>query len=544
MAIDLRPHLRTLKIKDKFAQIRPLVLNAEQEVYLNAVHDDLNSRRPLRYIILKARQMGMSTLTEALIFNFSFMWPGSKSIIVAHEGDASRNLLGMTNLYWQQYVFRSLFTEKYNSKNELTWLETDSSIRVTTAKNTDAGRSNTLQCIHASEVAFWDDAQDTFLSLLNTVPTGYANSFVVLESTANGIGGYFHDTWRAAENGDVEYKPLFFPWYTFKEYRASATGLITPPLRKLDTEERALRKLGIDDDQLKWRRWMIRNRTGGDVEKFHQEYPTTPDEAFISTGTNIFPLDHLVRCFEPKNGAKGEIIRTATGRIEFKKHEYGELTIFRYPSASKTYGQYFVAGDPTHTTRGDYACAQVINRRTLEQVAVWRGKIDPASFGRVLRDLARFYNDAMISSEVEGPGYATIGALIESGYPHIWKKRTADKDPGHVHDNYGWSTTRKSKHWAIGVTKKAVIDHDLLIHDKRTFLEMRDYVTLPNGEMGPASNQDNDDTVMAMAIALICHFTEPPLPAYDDDVTFLTEDSGFVGNGLADMGYDYSTGVA
>ena len=547
MTVNLRPHLQTLKIKDKYARVRPLVLNVEQEVYLSAVHEDLKAGVPLRYIILKARQMGMSTLTEGLIFTFSFLWPGSKSAIVAHETKASQNLLGMTNLYWKQYLYRSLFTEKYNSKNELSWKETDSSIWVTTAKNPDTGRSNTLQCVHASEVAFWDEAETTFLSLLNTVPN-FNRSFVVLESTANGIGGYFHDAWRAAEQGEVEFKPLFFPWHTFEEYRASSQGIPIRPLGRLSAEEKVLRKIGIDDDRLTWRRWMIRNRTGNDVNKFHQEYPTTPDEAFIATGTNIFPLDHLVSCFEPRNGTKGTVIRNPNGSIVFKAHDEGDLTVFKYPSASKNYGQYFVGGDPTHTTRGDYAVAQVINRRTLEQVAVWRGKIDPASFGGILRDLARYYNDAMISTEVEGPGYATVGALLESGYPYVWRKRGADREPGKVNDNYGWSTTQKTKHWAIGTTLKAVIDHDIILHDQRTFMEMRDFVTLPNGEMGPASNADNDDTVMALAIALICHLTEPPLPAYDDDVTYLGDDQTpwQATDGLSDAGQSYESeyGVA
>lgn len=538
--VTLRPHLESLVIRDKYAQTRPFTLNSEQAVYLAAVEEDLNASRPLRYIILKARQMGMSTLTEGLIFTFSFLWPGSKAAIVAHETKASQNLLGMTNLYWRQYAFNKLYTEKYNSKNELSWKETDSSIWVTTAQNKDTGRSNTLQCVHASEVAFWDDAETTFLSLLNTVPTGFARTFVVLESTANGIGGYFYETWQAAEDGEVEFKPLFFPWFTFEEYTAHRTGIPYKPLGKLDAEEEVLRKLGINDDRLTWRRWMIRNRTGNSVEKFHQEYPTTAAEAFIATGTNIFPLEHLVKCFEPREGVRGRVIRNANNSLKFKPYDTGDLTIYKYPSSSRTYGAYFIGGDPTHTTRGDYACAQVINRRTMEQVAIWRGRIDPVGFAGVLRDLGRYYNDAMISTEMEGPGYATIGALLESGYPNIWRKHIANTEPGKASETYGWGTTKKTKPWAIGVMLGYVVDHALTIHDKRTFIEMRDYVTLPNGETGPASASGNDDTVMAHAIALVCNATEPPLPIYDQDVTYLTPDSPWQPtDGLSDAGQSY-----
>lgn len=544
MTINLEPHLRQLSIKTKAAQIVPFRLNPEQRMYLDAVHHDLAANKPLRYIILKARQMGMSTLTEGLIFTFAFLWPGSSSSIVAHETKASQNLLKMTNLYWQMYPFNSLFTEKYNSKNELSWKETDSSIWVTTAKNSKTGRSATYQCVHASEVAFWEDAGDTFLSLLNTVPN-LPRTFVALESTANGLGGYFHDTWNAAVAGDSEFTPLFFPWHTFDEYRASRSGIPFRPLGRLSDEETVLRKMNIDDDRLLWRRWMIRNRTDNSIEKFHQEYPTTPEEAFIATGTNVFPVEHLVKCYDPKNGASGKVIRRPNGSFVFKQFESGPLTVYKYPSSSRSYGSYFVGGDPTHTTRGDFAVAQVINRRTLEQVAVWRGKCDPVAFATVLRDLARYYNDAMISTEIEGPGYATIGALLESGYPNVWHKRGAESEPGKVNDNYGWSTTRKTKHWAVGHLLGLVVDRDIIIHDVKTFMEMRDYVTLDNGEMGPSGQEDHDDTVMSFAIAHICHATEPPLPVYDEEVTFL--DTGEAPpwqamDGTADSGYNYQSG--
>jgi hypothetical protein len=255
-----------------------------------------------------------------------------------------------------------------------------------------------------------------------------------------------------------------------------------------------------------------------------QEYPATPEEAFIASGTNVFPVETLKRCYEPKAGIKG-FLRREGNRIEFLADRSGSLTIYRKPSSDLSWGKYFVGGDPTHTTMGDNACAQVINRRTYEQVATWNGKIDPMTFAEELAKLGAYYNHATISTEIEGPGYATIGRLVEIDYPHIWRNRWADKTPGKLSETMGWSTTFKRKEWAIGWLIKLIADLDITIHDAKTYDEMRNYITLPAGGYGPADNSGYDDCVMALAIACICASTEGPLMGYDGPATSTGESS-------------------
>ena len=274
--------------------------------------------------------------------------------------------------------------------------------------------------------------------------------------------------------------------------------------------------MGVDDDHLAWRRWAIRNLADSNIERFMQEYPSTPEEAFIASGTNVFPIQNLKMVYEPKAGVKGFLTRRGN-YVEFTPDRSGSLTIYRKPSSDLSWGKYFIGADPTHTTMGDNACAQVINRRTYEQVAVWNGKIDPMTFAEELAKLGAYYNHATISTEVEGPGYATIGRLIEIDYPYIWRNRWADKTPGKISETMGWSTTWKRKEWAIGWLIKLIADRDMTIHDPQTYDEMRTYVTLPNGGYGPAdgSGRSHDDCVMAMAIACICASTEGPVHGYE-----------------------------
>jgi len=510
--VKFRPLLRRLHIRDKRANIVPFRLNWAQERYVDAVEEQAKLGKPMRVIVLKARQLGISTLTEGCLFSLSLAFSNMAGLVVAHENDASEHLLSITNLYWETFPFRSLYDTKYLSRKHIQW-DNGSQMKIATAKNVTSGRSKTLNLCHLSEYGFYERADEVMLGLRQTIPT-VPRSFICIESTANGVGGSFYEYWMASEAGDTEFTPLFFPWQEHPEYRASAINMPHEDLGYLDEEERLLQKIGVTDDSLAWRRWAIRNLCGNDVEKFHQEYPATPGEAFVASGRNVFPIRSLRACYEPMEGAKGRLNRIGE-RFEFNEDFSGSLTVYRWPSADPEWGQYFVAGDPTHTTRGDYACAQVINRRTLEQVAVLHERCDPSTFGQRLLELGKYYNDAWISTEATGPGYATVGYLVGQGYPKLWQMRQADKEIGFVSASHGWNTTNRTKEWAVGHLLKLVVDQDLTIHDEVTFLEMRDFVSLDgNIGYGPALAGGHDDTVMAMAIAQICNHSEAPLETF------------------------------
>lgn len=520
--MQLEPLISRLSILTKRLEVEPLVPNWAQREYLEMAQRQLETTGKVRIIVLKARQLGISTITEALLFTLCFVYDNYKALVIAHEIPASQNLLAMTQRYWDTFQFAPMFSTRYAGKNQLMWNETGSSLSVATAGNKAVGRSATIHGVHASEVAFWPDPEVAMLGLRQTIPST-PGTVIVLESTANGMGNYFHKTWLEAEAGESEYEPLFFPWHRHPEYTGSAIGVPVGSLGELDEDEQVLRDMGISDDRLVWRRWAIRDLCQGDVLKFKQEFPATPAEAFIASGTNVFPHAELTAAYEPEPGARGLLHESAAG-VEFKPSSDGPLTVWRAPSPDADHGQYFVAGDPTHSTRGDFAVAQVINRRTLEQVAEWRGRIDPVSFADILFLLGKYYNTAELTTEIEGPGYATIGALLAKNYPRVYNKARPDATPGKMsQDFYGWSTTMQSKQLAIGWLLRVIVDGSLIIHSSTLFNEMKSYVTLDSGGYGPASEvrgsggggpKGYDDTVMAMAMAVTCHFMSSPLMAY------------------------------
>lgn len=493
--------LQVVKFRPNWAQLE----------YLAEAERQLHTTGRIRIIVLKARQLGISTVTEAMLFVMCFTIMNYRSMVIAHEIPASQNLLKMTERYWDTYPFKKLYSTKYAGKNHLEWIETGSAMHVATAGNKGVGRSATIHGVHASEVGFWPDPKEAFVGLRQTVPEA-PGTVIVLESTANG-SNMFKSEWEAAEQGETEFAPLFFPWHRHPNYTASAIGIPYFELGRLDSEEKVLRRIGISDDRLAWRRWAIRNKTQNDLLLFHQEYPSTPSEAFIASGSNIFPLDKLNVVYRPEPGKRGQLLENSS-RVEFVERSDGPLTLFRKVHPNPDLGVYMTAGDPTKTTQGDFACIQVINRRTLEQVAEWRARIDPVTFADELFMLGKYFNLSLVSTEIEGPGYSTIGALLAKNYPNLYQRSRADSiaSPS-TSSNYGWSTSLQTKNLMIGWLLRFVVDGSVIIHSSTLYNEMKDYVRLPNGEYGPAEKDGFDDCVMAFAQAIICNVMEPIMPA-------------------------------
>jgi hypothetical protein len=295
-----------------------------------------------------------------------------------------------------------------------------------------------------------------------------------------------------------------------QEYSFPNTTLKQYDLLKEERELAQQFKLSLG--QLAWRRHSIMNDCLGDEDQFKQEYPCTPNEAFLSTGRNVFPLNRLDEHSEITPGIRGMLIND-NGKIKFVRDATGPLTIFKAPGRDPIFSKYVVAGDPTKTTYGDKACIQVINRFTFEQVAVFHQHLDAVPFAHELMKLGYFYNTALLNCEIEGPGYATIGVILDNSYPDVWQHRWADKAPGKVSTSWGWSTNYQRKHWAMEKVKFLLARKDgLTIHDRLTHDQMENFVYQAYGEMGPASSGLNDDAVMALAIAVVSTLTEADLP--------------------------------
>lgn len=520
-ALDLWPFLEKLEIRTKGGRRLKLDRNSPfawaQREFVAEVERQYNLGLPVRIIVLKGRQLGISTVTEAILFLWAFIHPGSFSLVLSKEKDDSTYLFSMTKRYWTHGPFKDLFDLKYDTKEEMEWeAPLESRVRVATAKKEEVGRGMTIQAAHCSEVAFWGDNVDTIIpGLENAIPDEHGTIWIH-ESTAQGVGGYFHDEWMDATDpagGKSDFVPMFFPWFWHDEYEVDGHHLTYDLLERegdYGDEHGVLRFLlteGVDEQRvmakLAWRRKKI-NAAPKKLDGFHEEYPCTPEEAFLSTGSNVFPIDKLIECYKRHVGVSRGYLYNNRGNIGFHETDQGHWMIYKLPGARQ---KYVVACDPTKTIEGDPACIQVLNRATMEQVAVWHGSAVASQVGETALAAAYFYNNALLNTEVQGGGRDVMQLWRDAGYSNIWLDRRPDKSRRSA-QVLGWNTTYDTKQWLITTLQGFLSRKDVIIHHPATYYELTQYTALEDGTFGPARRSGHDDCVMAYGIAIMTASTE------------------------------------
>lgn len=527
---SLGPFMDGLSILDKQSNVIPFRPNWAQQQIISQVEQDMADRKPTRAIVLKARQLGVSTVTEAIIFAMSVTRPNSQSAIISFDRAQAEYLFSMTKRFYETWPLRGAVPTRYSTKRSITFDGLDSHIWVMTGERPDAVRGRTYSMAHVSEVAMINDPVSLMVALNAGMPKVPGN-LQFIESTAKGIGTWFHDAWIEAVEGRSGYTPFFFPWFKHYEYIPCSGALCTDAtcdvcvrmakgIKPVDGEEKDLVRLGASKANLSWRRVVLAQDFNGNLDWFHQEFPHTPEVAFIASGVNAFAKPYLDAVYEKQEPEYGTL-SVESGEVKWRKDPAGAIRMYKHPSDDKSWGQYFIGADPSFgSVDGDFAAAQVISRRNGEQMAVWHGRIEPGHFADELALLGKYYNMAPIAPEIEGGGLATLERL-KVIYPRIWQNRMADRMPGRDRSDVllGWQTSWKTKALLILKTSEIVQRGKVIIHDKQTYDEMLRYQYLGGkgytDRFGTSSERDHDDLVMSLAIALHCESTEPKLTAYE-----------------------------
>lgn len=283
-----------LKIRTKSGAVEPFILNKAQQYIHDKLEEQLRVTGKARALILKGRQQGVSTYIGARFYHKATHRFGAQAFILTHALDATNNLFKMAKRFYEHtpaVVRPEIGTS--NSK-ELIFGTLDSGYKLGTAENKNVGRSSTIQLLHASEVAFWNNAADHAVGVMQAVPNA-ENTEIIMESTANGVGNYFHQQWQAAEAGLSEFIAIFVPWFWQEEYRKP----VGPDFQLTAQEMNLKDQYKLDNEQLNWRRSKIVELSVNGVDgtkAFQQEYPCTAAEAFILTGEDSYiPTDMVVR---------------------------------------------------------------------------------------------------------------------------------------------------------------------------------------------------------------------------------------------------------
>jgi hypothetical protein len=290
-----------LKLRPKAGPLESFVFNPAQLRLHEIAEKQKRETGRVRLIVLKARQLGISTYIAARFFHKTINNPGQRTIIIGHERRASSNLFEIVKRFHANMSDDLRPSTGTSNAEELIFDRIDSGYLVSVASNDGAGRSATAQALHCSEAAFWPDLEMQFASLLQTVPDADGTE-IILESTACGYNS-FHQLWRKAEAGDSDFLPVFLPWSVDPNYRRSVA-----PDFVMDADEKALAELhGLDVEQINWRRSKIGQLGSG--QWFSQEYPLTASEAFISSTFDSFiPADLVIRARREQVEAHGPLI--------------------------------------------------------------------------------------------------------------------------------------------------------------------------------------------------------------------------------------------
>lgn len=500
-------------IKPKRGPVCVLEPNPIQDRLIDLIWDIQARGKPVRIVIPKARQHGISTLTEAIIYCMTAYRDNRNAIIVADKVEHARNAFNMSKLMHDKMNVTHRPETKRSNARELVFSENHSQIVV----STDA-RSGTYQIFHSSETAYYSNPQETMLGVLQTIPDD-PDTVIVMESTGNGYDAYFYPICMDAKAGLNEYTLFFIPWHENPEYsRPLAQGQALELLEfgPYGNEVREQQRYDLSPEQMNWRRYQIVNKCGKDLRLFMQEYPACLEEAFQSSGNPVFDQIDLG---EMQADATLPLWRGSIAPGEVTLHQNatsGNLRVWAKPVTGWR-NRYVIAADTGGVWEGaDYSVAYVLDRRDREVVAMVHGHIDAYEFARQLVTLAKWYSGAKLAievnrweSETDDMGNTVISRIIqEVKYGNLYRRRSREERSQKQSSKVGWITNRETKQAIVDGLRQFVDeypDFPLRYHDYDLIEEMKSYVideTDGGKTTWNAQKGRHDDRVMAFGILL------------------------------------------
>ena len=518
----------------------PFSLNPVQTILHSIAERQLKNSDHVRLIVLKARRFGVSTWVQARFFHKAATRQNKNVRIVTHSRDATSTMFGMTRLMEENLPDVIKPGVRYSGKNELVWGTLGSEYGLATVGGREVRGSKT-DYLHCSETAFWGESGSDYLTgLLNTVVQGYQTE-VVIESTANGVGGVFHDMYQEAEHGDSGFESVFIPWFCYSHYRTEFKDeeekesfveklgqdpkyggeeekLLLGQETEYDIGREEPLKFTIDLEKLNWRRNCIRTQCQGDLDKFHQEYPSNPREAFVTTGRGVFDRDALSEIYLSSQKRMRETPPKLYSipvkrRKENGKNSYllepdpkdGILSVWNPPKGEREYriGVDVSEGIEIGNRDTDYSVACVLDAETYEECATLRTKIDPDLLAWQLTALGIWYNEALLTVESNNHGLVTLKFLQEiHNYPAIYYDRTLDERSNRATRKIGFKTSIKTKPVLVDYLRELIREKEIQVYSPKVIDELQTFVFLPNGRT-EAQAGSHDDCVMALSLAAL-----------------------------------------
>lgn len=564
-------------IKHKLTgEMVPFILNYAQRQLLLKLEEMRISGRPIRLVLLKARQWGGSTLVQLYIAWIQMrVMKGWYAIIIAQTKDTARRIKAMYEKAVEEmpaflYDAKSLkFAPYHGSANDSIVVNEkdiplrDNVITVASYENYESTRGLDYAMAHFSEVAYWRTTPNKTAEKVITNIDGnislMPNTLQVIESTANGQAGYFYDEYRLAKKEYTNRKALFVPFYwiendmlefaTDKEKELFAAELIlnkdsdTAPSETRESGQYlwSLWEKGATLEHINW--YIAKRKSFHDHGSMAQEAPSDDIECFVYSGANIFS-PYIVATLRNKYVKEplwyGYLLEQ-NGKLRFnsRNKDNSELRVWRKPDSLETEHQYVVAVDiGGRSEKADFSCITVIDRMPklleggcLEVVARWRGHMRYDRVASLAVKVARYYKNALLVFEsntfdrkkAESRDYVQQGDhirgvldIIGEEYKNLYvRAATSPEDIRQgVYTKIGFNTNVK--------TKQDMVDRFVVLFEDNLFIDPDDmfydeasiYEQKPNGSYGNKDGDGNHDDILdTNMIACLVEKDMPP-PAY------------------------------
>lgn len=510
---------RNLKIVNKDSDLVALRHNVAQLMLYNAKKKQRDLGHRVRVIIVKARQKGMSTGEAADTFEDINRHKNRHACLISMDTDGTDKVFGMTKRF-QRYMPSDVVLEtEHSNRKEILYAEPHgSSILCQTAGKEVLGRGGTTNRVHATEVAFWRNAERQLGGLLQEVPKTLESS-VVIESTAFGTVGAFHDRYMRAIDrvrmGDYSgFIPLFVSWFVDDEYSMPVPKkqMFKPEKdhEYYGDERELVAKYSLTLEQIFWRRWMITNDFDNDLSMFKQEHPSNWREAFQGSGRMVFrpaDLDEMERHCKPPI-ANIEFYRDAGGKVKYRNVERRAncWSVWRWVEKSHSYccfgdvAEGLLADPNNPRSDPDRSVSGVLDRNRFDVPMTYYGRPDTVEFGDQMVLASEYWNFAWASPDMNAIGQSVLDAFKRADYQFIYQRE-------HKEDTYatqdtkellGFKTTTKNRKPMYADLQKVVKERELRVYDARFINELRTFIYNPQGKE-EAQAGEHDDCVATLA---------------------------------------------
>jgi len=445
----------------------------------NRAQIDFVKNRTGRDIILKARQLGFTTLLQLLKLDRILCEDGITVATIAHRSNKTNDIFQIAKYAWDNLPdsIKQSFQAKYDNVRELYLASTASRYFV----DLDV-RSMTVQDLHISEMAFIDNVEELLASSLEAVPK---DGNITIETTANGLNK-FYDLWTEAVQGKNEFKPHFYNWTWDDTYQEQA-----PKDSEWKEEYKTLARdydlildiqprFDLSDNQFYW--YYLKARRLRNIVK--QEYPTIAEEAFMSSSKSVFEL------FKVSQIVPERPIEVFKGVEIYKKPEAGH--------------RYIIGCDTAEGTGGDSTAIEVwdFTNDVKEEVASFLDNtIRPDQTAYLMVELGKLYNDAYLIPERNSSGLTTVLKLQEMNYQKMFVNRQIDTRTQRSKNEYGWRTQGSNRDVMIDDFIELFENNKLIIRSSFIVNQLKTFVRLPNGKRQHDEGY-HDDSLFASFLAV------------------------------------------